>query len=381
MQKVRSDRNFPRENSIIAMASFRNVYTSLMLVIAKSTDKELARQVSYLKAENQILRSRLPKRLSLTQREKNRLVRFARNLGSALNELATIVHPSTIRRWIREDTGKKKQQPKKGRPRTAEDIEKLILKLAKDTGWGYTRILGELKKLGIESVTRNTVKNILKRNGYETGPERGPGTWDEFLKRHAKTMWQCDFFSKKIVSKTGLRDVFVLVFLHVETRRVYISPATYKPDQEWMLEQAEEFIRHTKSEKLPCKILMHDNDGKYSQPFLDVFTNRKIETRRTAIRSPNTVAFVERFVQTIKQECLDHFIVFGEKHMSLLCSEFREHYHLERPHQGLENELPTQVKPKKPDKQLNSADTIRLSDIRCKERLGGLLKSYSRKAA
>ena len=364
------------------MASFRNVYTSLMLVIAKSTAKELARQVSYLKAENQILRSRLPKRLTLTQREKNRLVRFAKNLGSALNELATIVHPSTIRRWIREDSGKKgKQQPKKGRPRTAEDIEKLILKLAKDTGWGYTRILGELKKLGIESVTRNTVKNILKRNGYETGPERGPGTWDDLLKRHASTMWQCDFFSKKIVSRTGLRDVFVLVFLHVETRRVFITPATYKPDQEWMVEQAEEFIRHTESEKLPCKILMHDNDGKYSKPFLDAFKNKKIETRRTAIRSPNTVAFVERFVQTIKQECLDHFIVFGEKHMSLLCSEFAEHYHLERPHQGLENERPTHMATKKSGDVRAPADTIRLCGIRCKERLGGFLKSYSRNAA
>ncbi|MCF7963204.1 MAG: hypothetical protein K9M08_20875 [Pirellula sp.] len=87
-----------------------------------------------------------------------------------------------------------------GRPRTAEQIEKLILKLAKDNAWGYTRILGELKELGIESVTRNTVKIILKRNGYESGPKRGPGTWDKFLKIHAKTMWQCDFFSKKVVS-------------------------------------------------------------------------------------------------------------------------------------------------------------------------------------
>ena len=299
-----------------------------------------------------------------------------------MNELATIVHPSTIRRWIREDSGKKgKQLPKKGRPRTAEDIEKLILKLAKDTGWGYTRILGELKKLGIESVTRNTVKNILKRNGCETGPERGPGTWDEFLKRHAATMWQCDFFSKKIVSRTGLRDVFVLVFLHVETRRVFITPATYKPDQEWIVEQAKEFIRHSKTEELPCKILMHDNDGKYSQPFLDAFKDKKIKTRRTAVRSPNTVAFVERFVQTIRQECIDHFIVFGEKHMSLLCSEFREHYHLERPHQGLENERPTHVTTKKSSNPHDPADTIRLSDIRCKDRLGGLLKSYSWRAA
>ena len=154
-----------------------------------------------------------------------------------------------------------------------------------------------------------------------------------------------------------------------------------KPDQEWMVEQAKEFIRHSKAEKLPCKILMHDNDDKYSQPFLDAFKDKKIETRRTAIRSPNTVAFVERFVQTIKQECIDHFIVFGEKHMSLLCSEFREHYHLERPHQGLENKRPTHMTTEESGKLPESADTIRLSDIRCKERLGGLLRSYSRKAA
>jgi putative transposase len=237
-----------------------------MLVIAKSTQKELARQVSYLKAENQMLRSRLPAKISLTQREKNRLVRFAKNLGSALNELATIVHPGTIRRWIRDASAKKTARRKKiGRPRTPEQIEKLILKLAKDNGWGYTRILGELRKLGIQSVTRNTVKKILKRNGYETGPNRGPGTWDEFLTRHAKTMWQCDFFSKKIVSKTGLRDIFVLVFLNVKTRSVFITPSTYKPDEAWMIQQADAFVEHTKKVKIPCKILMHDNDGKYSK--------------------------------------------------------------------------------------------------------------------
>ena len=105
-----------------------------------------------------------------------------------------------------------------------------------------------MRKLGIQSVTRNTVQAILKRNGYDTGPKRGPGTWDEFLKLHAKTMWQCDFFSKKIVSKAGLRDIFVLVFLHVETRRVFITESTYKPDEAWMIEQAEAFIQHTKTD-------------------------------------------------------------------------------------------------------------------------------------
>ncbi len=198
------------------MASFRNVYTSLLLVIAGSTDRELARQVNYLKAENQILRSRLPGRISLTEREKNRLIRFAKNLGSALNELATIVHPGTIRRWIREAAAKSKarRKDKSGRPRTAKDIEKLILKLAKDNSWGYTRILGELKKLRIESVTRNTVKNILKRNGFESGP-----------------------------------------------------------------------IESTKAGGPKCKILMLDNDAKYSKLFMDVFEKGKIKTQRTPIRS------------------------------------------------------------------------------------------------
>ena len=373
---------FFQQKQNLAMASFRNIYTSLMLVIARSTQKELARQVSYLKAENQMLRSRLPAKISLTQREKNRLVRFAKNLGSALNELATIVHPGTIRRWIRDASAKKSARRKKiGRPRTPEQIEKLILKLAKDNGWGYTRILGELRKLGIQSVTRNTVKKILKRNGYETGPNRGPGTWDEFLTRHAKTMWQCDFFSKKIVSKTGLRDIFVLVFLNVKTRSVFITPSTYKPNEAWMIQQAEAFAEHTKKVKIPCKILMHDNDGKYSKPFLASFAKSKIKTQRTAFRSPNTVAYVERFVQTIKQECLDHFVVFGHKHMDVICQEFKDHYHLERPHQGLENELIRKPQMKRRKKTKPNVDTIRLTDIRCDERLGGLLKSYSRMAA
>jgi putative transposase len=100
----------------------------------------------------------------------------------------------------------------------------------------------------LRSITRNTVKKILKRNSYYTGPNRGPATWDEFLKRHAKTMWQCDFFSKKIVSKTGLRDIFDLVFLNIKTRQVYLTPS-----KAWMIEQTEALIKHTKDKKLPCK--------------------------------------------------------------------------------------------------------------------------------
>ncbi len=148
-----------------------------------------------------------------------------------------------------------------------------------------------------------------------------------------------------------------------------------------MIEQAEAFIKHTQDKKQPCEIVMHDNDGKYSKPFLEVFQKAKIKPHRTAIRSPNTVAFVERFVETIKQECLDHFVVFWHKQMDVLCLEFKDHYHLERPHQGLENELIQKPQTKRRKKTEANVDTIRLSDIRCEERLGGLLKNYSRVAA
>ena len=199
------------------------------------------------------------------------MVRFAKNLGSALNHLATIAEPSTIRKWIRDSSGRvAKTRKNVGRPRTEKQIEKLILKLAKDNSWGYTRILGALKKFGIESVTRNTVKNILKRNGYEAGPKRGPGTWGEFLKIHAKTMWQCDFFSKKVVSKTGIRDLFATAFLHIESRRVFISPGTHHPDDAWVLEQAEAFKQHLKNEKLSCKLLPLGREPKFTKSFDEV---------------------------------------------------------------------------------------------------------------
>ncbi len=206
-------------------------------------------------------------------------------------------------------------------------------------------------------------------------------TWDEFLKRLAKSMWQCDFFSKKVVSKTGLRDLFAIAFLHVESRRVFITPSTYNPDEAWVLEQAAAFQQFIKDERLPCKFLMHDRDTKFTKSFDAKFTSGTKEVKISAFRAPNTNAFVERFIQSIKQECLDHFVVFGHKHFNYLCREYGVHYHEERPHQGVDNAIlqqPTAAKAKPP---AAGGEILRLSELHCKERLGGLLKSYSRKVA
>ena len=250
--------------------------------------------------------------------------------------------------------------------------------LAKDNGWGYTRIVGELRKLGIKAVSRNTVKNILKRYGYDPGPKRGTGTWDEFLKIHVATLWQCDFFSKKVLTTKGFRDLFVLVFLHAETRRVFISPSTFHPNEACVNEQARAFLKHIDETGLGATIVMHDRDTKFAASFDKTLKSAGFDVKRAAYRSPNTNALVERFIQTLQQECLDYFVIFGEQHMDHLTSEFSTHYHTERPHQSKANDL---LLPAPAAKKGKRRGAIPIGEIGCTSRLGGLLKHYFRKAA
>ena len=183
---------------------------------------ELARQVAYLKEENRILRARLPERLVATPQEKRRSLKFGRRLGVQLRELISIVSYQTFVRWVREQEAShtaKQAARKPGRPQTPGDVRELVLKLARENDWGYTRILGELRKLGIRSISRQTVKMILKEHDIDPGPRRGKGSWDEFLRIHADTLWQCDFLSKPMWTAKGLVDVYLLVFLHLGSRR------------------------------------------------------------------------------------------------------------------------------------------------------------------
>jgi putative transposase len=151
---------------------------SFLLMLAGATVKELARQVQFLKEEIHILRAHLPKKIVLTPQEKRRLLRFGKPLGKAINDLITIVSPRTFARWVSAEKAPADKQPperKPGQPRTNDQIRDLILRMAEENAWGYSRILGELRKLGINNVSRNTIANILKANGYEAGPKRGPG--------------------------------------------------------------------------------------------------------------------------------------------------------------------------------------------------------------
>lgn len=175
------------------------LWKRFLLILAQATDSELAKMVEFLKAENQILRAKLPKRVEVTPAERRLLLKLGRPLGTMIRELLSIVSLRTFHRWLKAEEGGVPTEPrssKGGRPQTPTDIRALLLRLAQENGWGFGRILGELKKLGI-TIGKTTVKDILRENGYDLGPKRGRGSWAEFIESHAKTLWECDFFSKE----------------------------------------------------------------------------------------------------------------------------------------------------------------------------------------
>lgn len=292
------------------------LFNSLLLVMAGATQRELARQVRYLKIENEVLRSKLPQRITVTPKERQRLLKFGAKLGSAIRQLVTIVAPSTFLRWIREEQRAKKKgtkPSKRGRPRTKEEIRKLIIRMAKENAWGYARIVGELKKLGLRSIKKSTVRNILKAEGLDPCPKRAGSTWDEFIQRHSASLWQCDYFSQKVLTLKGLREVFVAAFLHVETRRVILTPATLHPNEAWVTEQAASFVQQARAQGLRVRYVQRDRDGKFAG--FDAAVKRKhVKVIKNAICAPNCRAFVERFIGTARWECMDHFLFFGLAH-------------------------------------------------------------------
>ena len=357
----------------------REIFQPLLFLLARSTAEDLRRQIEFLKAENEMLRRRVPKqRIFLKPHERERLLELGLALGPGVRQVITIVAYSTFRRWVRKaaDQG---TVVKTGRPRISVCIRELVVRIARETGWGYSRILGELKKLRVGRISRQTVKNILMENGLDPGPRRGRGTWSEFLHVHSETLWQCDFFSKRIWTQFGPRQMFALAFIHLGTRRVFVTPATDSTNSQWMQQQARAFLDHVTEQGLSCEILMRDHDGAYSKKFDQVFKDQGIQVKPVGPRAPNLNAFVERWIQSAKQEALDHFIIFGKAHFDYIVSEYVAYYLECRPHQGLDNRLLPLPRGEPDDED----DVVPLdpTKVKCEHRLGGILKHYYRDAA
>lgn len=350
------------------------IFHPLLALIASASDKELAKYVQFLKEENKILRSRVDGQIHTKPEERERLLDLGKELGRAIEELITIVSPKTFYRWIRERDGRKRKANPKGGQRKPREIRELVIQIATTTNFGYTRILGELRKLGIKKISRQTVRNILKEEGIAPGPDRTSDSWTKFVERHKETLWACDFFSLKTVTPRGMRDLYVLVWLCVSSREVIVSTSTEHPNSAWVTEQAERFLSETSGREHSPALVMHDRDTKFTKEFTETLKSQGVGTNPLPKASPNLNGRCERFIETVKLECLQKFIVFGKRHLDHLVREFVDYYNHHRSHMERDHLPPVREEP-------DEVETILLDEIRVKSFVGGLVKAFERKVA
>jgi putative transposase len=350
------------------MAKF--LFHPFFMMLAAIVNTELQEQIKYLKVENRILRSKLGKRVKLTPDERSRLVRFGAPLGPALKDLISIVTYQTFRRWVNGNIYKGKKGTD-GRPAIPGEVRNLIIQMALDNPtWGYKRIRGELKKLGIE-VCRASIQNILREVGLEPTPLRQDSTWKKFIETHMATLIACDFFTKEIWTLRGKVTLYVFFFIELGTRRVHLAGMTRYPKQEWVERRAKEVLGNIDESGFKPQYLIRDRDCKFSDDFDKLWEERGVEIKKTPVKNPSCNVFAERFVWSAKHEALNHFVVFGKEHLKYIVESYVDYYNRLRPHQGLGN-VPIPGLPQQPD-----AD----GDIECVSILGGLLHHYQREAA
>ena len=333
--------------------------------------------IDYLKEEDRVLREQLgDRRLRFTNDQRRRLAAKGRPLGRRrLEELSGIVTPETLLRWYREFIAKKYDGSARravGRPASAAGVQQLMVRFASgNPSWGYSRIRGALRNLGHE-LGRNTIKRILLDHGVEPAPARRKRmTWKSFLKAHAGAICAVDCFSVEVLTFTGLVRTLVLFAIDLETRQVQICGMARHPCGAWMKQVARNLTDGVDGFLAGKRFLIHDRDPLFTQEFRDILRAAGVRCLKLPAHSPDLNAFAESFVLSIKSECLNKLIPLGERHLCLAVSEFVEHYHLERNHQGLENRLITP-----PTAAANDN-----APVARRERLGGLLSFYHRQAA
>lgn len=339
-------------------------------------------QQAIIEFQNEQIKSLLAahgkKRLRLTDDQRRRLAVKGKALGrKVLSEITTIVTPGTILRWHRELVAAKwdysqKRQGKPGRPSISDEVAQLILRMASENpSWGYNRIQGALANLGHE-VSDTTVGNVLKDNGIDPAPERKRQTdWKTFLKAHWDVLAAVDFTTVEVWTKGGLVTYYLLFVMELASRRVSFAGCTLSPDGAWMNQVARNLTDSIDGILNDSRYLLMDRDTKYSEAFCNVLEQENIKCLQLPPKSPNLNAHIERFMRTIKYEALDRMIFFGEDSLRRATISFLEHYHRERNHQGLANQL---IDPGE------SVDHVE-GRIVCDERLGGVLRYYHRKAA
>jgi transposase InsO family protein len=334
----------------------------LALLARSDTAKDV--EILILRHEVAVLR-RTNTRPMLTWLDRAVLSALSRLLPTPLRQLR-LVSPRTLLRWHAQLVSRRWTYPhrRSGRPPTAPPIRALVLRMARENPrWGYRRIQGELVGLG-HPVAASTVWAILKNAGLDPAPRRSGPTWRQFLSAQAHAILAIDFAH---VDTVFLRRLYLLVVVEHSRRRVHLAGITAHPTGAWVTQQARNLLMDLGDRGDRFRFLIRDRDSKFTAAFDAVFAGADIRVIRTPIRAPRANAIAERFIGTLRRECLDHLLITGPRHLDVVLREYLEHYNGHRPHRSLHQHPPTGATPPP-----SGAVIRRLR----RDRLGGLLHEY-----
>jgi transposase InsO family protein len=286
------------------------------------------------------------------------------------------VRPETLLAWHRRLVARRWTYPhhRPGRPPISRDVRELILRLAREnSSWGYLRIAGELRKLGI-GVSASSVRNILTSAGLPPAPQRDTQSWRNFLRAHGESILACDFLT---VDTVRLRRLYVLAFISIGSRRIEYFAITSQPDTTWMLQQTRNLLMELADHNKQARFLIHDRDAKFPRAFDTLLASDGIRVIRTPVRAPNANAHMERWIGTVRRECLDRLLILGRRQLEHVLRVYVKHYNDSRPHRALDL-TPPNWRIRSPIARVATPQALPVSR---RDLLGGLIHEYELAAA
>jgi hypothetical protein len=357
----------------------QKIWLTLATYLAYCIDKELYKAIDYLKEQVRVLiehQEKQDKRIRLTNSQRMRVAAKAKRLSRKMLEQCTELFTSdTIMRWYREliahkyDGSQNRTSP--GRPQISQEIVNLVIRLKEENPrWGYQKITDQIVYLGYK-ISKSSVKNILIENGYDPEPDLTiRSTWHEFIKSHWEVLAACDFFTIELLAGRKLVRCTVFFVMELATRKVFYAPIKLQPDGAYMKQVAKLLVDSEDGFLQGKRYLIHDRDPLYrTDGFHGILKSIGVKPVRLPARSPDLNCYAERYVKSVKSECLDYLILSSVEQLEYVLGQYSEYYHHERIHQSLDRII-------EPKHRID--DT---AEIVCIERLGGLLKSYHRLAA
>jgi putative transposase len=343
-----------------------------LLVPRMRSEREKEVEILVLRHQLRVL-ERQVERPQLRPSDRVVLAAFSRVLPRAAWR-SFFVTPATLLRWHRELVARRWTYPHRrpGRPATSGDVRELVLRLARENpGWGYRRIQGELVGLGF-TLAASTVWTILREAGIEPVPRRLDSSWTQFLRRQAASILECDFLT---VDTFFLKRFYVLLVIELASRGVRVCGVTANPDGAWVSQQARKLLMQLDDQGVRARFLIRDPDSKFTRDFDEVFRSKGIRVIKAPVRAPGARAHAERWVGSLRRECLDRLLILGRRHLERVVRVYAAHYNEHRPHRSLAQRPPL-AKPPPRDEQARSAELLPFDRVRRRDRLGGLLHEY-----